>query len=77
MVKMLILFYCSVIIGRDVVPPPPDAVEKPWRRKWFGPNTRRSGPEDVRRRVKEGAKEEKDPEEELHSKRWKLKVGCC
>jgi hypothetical protein len=70
-------FCLTVVIGRDVAPPPPDPIEKPWRKKRFGPNTRRSGPVEPPRKVKEDEEEEDNPDEELRSKRWKLKVGSC
>jgi hypothetical protein len=53
--------------------PPPDPIAKPWRKKRFRPNTRRSRPENAPRKMKEVEEEEKNLEE-LHSKRWKLKV---
>lgn len=76
-VKGTNLYNYAVVIGRDVAPPPPDPIEKSWRKTRFGPNTRRSGPDDAPRKVKKNDEEEEEnPEEELYSKRWKLKVGC-
>jgi len=67
-----------VVIGRDVAAPPPDRIEKPWRKKRFGRNSRRSGPVEPPMKVKNDDQDEEDnPDEELHNKRWKLRVGSC